>query len=71
MPVMIGAGAAMDAGGRAATPAAGTISLTFALGPACGGYIAAWFSYGAIGWFSFTLCLLAALAFVLVRPADG
>ena len=71
LPLMIGAGAAMDAGGRAATLAAGTISLTFALGPACGGYIAAWFSYGAIGWFSCALCLLAALAFILVRPADG
>ena len=71
LPLMIGAGAAMDAGGRAATLAAGTISLTFALGPACGGYIAAWFSYGAIGWFSCALCVLAALAFILVRPADG
>lgn len=71
LPLMIGAGAAMDAGGRAATLAAGTISLTFALGPACGGYIAAWFSYTAIGWFSCALCLLAALAFILVRPADG
>ena len=70
LPLMIGAGAAMDAGGRAATLAAGTISLTFALGPACGGYIATWFSYAAIGWFSCALCLLAALAFVLVKPAD-
>ena len=70
VPLMIGAGAAMDAGGRAATLAAGTISLTFALGPACGGYIATWFSYGAIGWFSCALCLLAALALVLVKPAD-
>ena len=71
LPLMIGAGAAMDAGGRAATLAAGTISLTFAVGPACGGYIATWFSYAAIGWFSCALCLLAALAFSLVRPADG
>lgn len=71
LPLMIGAGAAMDAAGRAATLAAGSISLTFALGPACGGYIATWFSYAAIGWFSCALCLLAALAFVLVRPADG
>ena len=63
LPLMIGAGAAMDAGGRAATLAAGTISLTFAAGPACGGYIATWFSYAAIGWFSCALCLLAALAF--------
>ena len=69
MPLMIGAGAAMDAAGRAATLAAGTISLTFALGPACGGYIVTWFSYAAIGWFSCVLCLLAALAFVLVPPA--
>ena len=70
-PLMIGAGAVMDASGRAATLAAGTISLTFAVGPACGGYIVTWFSYAAIGWFSCALCLLAALAFILVRPADG
>ena len=48
----------------------GAISLTFAFGPACGGFIATWFSYAAIGWFSCALCLLAALAFILVKPAD-
>ena len=68
LPLMIGAGAAMDATGRAATLCAGAISLTFALGPACGGYIATWFSYGAIGWFSSALCLLAALAFLVREP---
>ena len=68
LPLMIGTGAAMDPGGRAATLAAGAISLTFALGPACGGSIATWFSYTAIGWFSCALCLLAALSFILVRP---
>ena len=70
LPLMIGAGAAMDAAGRAATLAAGAISLTFALGPACGGLIVTWFSYAAIGWFSCASCLLAALAFILVRPSD-
>ena len=70
LPLMIGTGAAMDPSGRAATLAAGAISLTFAIGPACGGYIATWFSYAAIGWFSCALCLLAALAFVLVRQED-
>ncbi len=70
LPLMIGTGAAMDPSGRAATLAAGAISLTFAIGPACGGYIATWFSYAAIGWFSCALCLLAALAFILVKPAD-
>ena len=70
LPLLIGTGAVMDAGGRAATLAAGAISLSFALGPACGGYIATWFTYAAIGWFSCALCLLAALAFVLVRPED-
>lgn len=69
LPLMIGAGAALDAAGRAATLAAGAISLTFAIGPACGGFIATWFSYAAIGWFSCALCLLAALAYVLVKPA--
>ena len=68
LPLLIGAGAAMDPGGRAATLAAGAISLTFALGPACGGSIVTWFSYTAIGWFSCALCLLAALSFILVRP---
>ena len=70
LPLMIGTGAVMDASGRAATLAAGAISLTFAFGPACGGFIASWSSYAAIGWFSCALCLLAALAFVLVRPED-
>ncbi len=70
LPLLIGTGAVMDAGGRAATLAAGAISLTFAFGPACGGFIATWFSYAAIGWFSCALCLLAALAFILVEPAD-
>ena len=70
LPLMIGTGAVMDADGRAATLAAGTISLTFAFGPACGGFIAARISYAAIGWFSCALCLLAALAFILVRPTD-
>ena len=70
LPLMIGTGAVMDAAGRAATLAAGAISLTFAFGPACGGFIATWFSYAAIGWFSCSLCLLAALAFILVKPAD-
>ena len=50
--------------------ASGAISLTFAFGPARGGFIATWFSYAAIGWFSCALCLLAALAFILVKPAD-
>ena len=64
------AGAGLGLAYAAAAMAAGTISLTFAFGPACGGFIATWFSYAAIGWFSCALCLLAALAFILVKPAD-
>ena len=64
-PLFIGAGAALDNdnSGRAATLAAGTISLTIAIGPLCGGLISTWFSYSAIGWFSLAMCLLSAGAF--------
>jgi len=64
-PLFIGTGAALDhdKSGRAATLAAGTISLTIAIGPLFGGLISTWFSYSAIGWFSLALCLLSAGAF--------
>lgn len=72
-PLFIGAGAALDndQSGRAATLAAGTISLTIAIGPFCGGLISTWFSYSAIGWFSLALCLLSAGAFWSIDISAG
>ena len=70
-PLFIGTAAALDNdnSGRAATLAAGTISLTIAIGPLCGGLISTWFSYSAIGWFSLALCLLSAVAFWMIDSA--
>jgi len=70
-PLFIGTGAALDndKSGRVATLAAGTISLTIAIGPFCGGLISTWFSYSAIGWFSLALCLLSAGAFRMIDVA--
>ena len=59
----VGCGLEQPGQGRAATLAAGTISLTIAIGPLCGGLISTWVSYSAIGWFSLALCLLSAGAF--------
>ena len=72
-PLFIGTGAALDNdnSGRAATLAAGTISLTIAIGPFCGGLISTWFSYSAIGWFSLALCLLSAGAFWMIDFAPA
>lgn len=71
LPLFIGTGAVLDGGGRAATLAAATISLTIGVGPVCGGLIATWFSYSAIGWFACALCALSAILFLSIdlKPA--
>lgn len=66
LPLFIGTGAVLDGGGRAATLAAATISLTIGVGPVCGGLIATWFSYSAIGWFACALCALSAVSFLSI-----
>lgn len=66
LPLFIGTGAVLDGGGRAATLAAATISLTIGVGPVCGGLIATWFSYSAIGWFACALCALSAVLFLSI-----
>lgn len=66
LPLFIGTGAVLDGGARAATLAAATISLTIGVGPACGGLIATWFSYSAIGWFACALCALSAVLFLSI-----
>lgn len=66
LPLFIGTGAVLDGGRRAATLAAATISLTIGVGPVCGGLIATWFSYSAIGWFACALCALSAVLFLSI-----
>ena len=66
LPLFIGTGAVLDGGARAATLAAATISLTIGVGPVCGGLIATWFSYSAIGWFACALCALSAVLFLSI-----
>ena len=66
LPLFIGTGAVLDGGRRAATLAAATISLTIGVGPVCGGLIATWFSYSAIGWFACALCALSAILFLSI-----
>lgn len=66
LPLFIGTGAVLDGGARAATLAAATISLTIGVGPVCGGLIATWFSYSAIGWFACALCALSAVLFMSI-----
>ena len=66
LPLFIGTGAVLDGGRRAATLAAATISLTIGVGPVCGGLIATWFSYSAIGWFACALCALSAFSFLSI-----
>ena len=71
LPLFIGTGAVLDGGRRAATLAAATISLTIGVGPVCGGLIATWFSYSAIGWFAGALCALSAVLFLSIDLKAG
>ena len=71
LPYQLGAGAALDATGRAATLAGAAVYLASAISPLIGGLILDHASLAAVGWGAAAACLIAALcAFALGGALD-